>query len=331
MNAESLRSEFHIHFTGETSYDAGGLTKEWLSLMILELFSSDLGLFHLTTCENPSYLPVFHNRNIDYYKLFGLILGKAILENIPLNCSLCRILLKHLLGKTCSLRDVKYQDVELYNSLTYMLENNIDGVFFETFSVENAGQVFPLTQDGQDLMVDDSNKMTYVLLRTEYQVYGAFSYAVNAIKEGLFTVIPFEIFKGINYKDLKFLICGNPFVNIKDWMTNTEYAGDFCSSHPVINWFWEVICGFSQENLRKFLQFVTGSSQVPVEGFSKLKTLRGDPAKFKIVPVSADDFPLPRAHTCFNRLDLPKYRNKIVLKQALEEVVNFHLLGFGID
>ena len=331
MKQETLRSEFHIHFQGETSYDAGGLTKEWLNILITELFSSQLGLFKQTICENPTYLPAAHNCNIDYYKLFGLILGKAILENIPLNCPLCRTVLKHILGKSCSLRDIKYQDQDKYNSLNYMMENNIEGVFFETFTVQSQDRTVFLAEDGDKVQLNEANKMTYILLRTEYEVYGCFAHAVNAIKEGLFFVIPPDTFKGIGFKELGFMINGNPFINIKDWMANTEYSGDFSSTHKVILWFWEVICELSQEDLHKFLQFVTGTSQVPIEGFGKLRTIRGEPARFKIISVNVEDFPLPRAHTCFNRLDLPVYKRKIELRQALNEVIRFHLIGFGID
>lgn len=331
MSANDLRSEFHINFMGETSSDAGGLTKEWLNLVISELLAEPNNLFVLTRCENPKYIPVKHSREVDDYKLFGIILGKAVLENIPLNCVLCRVILKHLLGKTCNLRDVKFQDFDLYRSISFMLENPVDGVFFETFSVQSNNRVYNLVDAGETVSVTDDNKEAYVLLRTEYEVYGGFSLAMESIKEGFFSVIPFEFLKGIGHEELNFMISGNPFINLNDWMVNTEYTGEYNSEHKVICWFWEMVCGLDQSKLRKLLQFVTGTSQVPIEGFGKLKTVRGDPARFKIIPVSFESFLLPRAHTCFNRLDLPIYPNKVVLKKALDDVLNYHVLGFGID
>jgi hypothetical protein len=35
----------------------------------------------------------------------------------------------------------------------------------------------------------------------------------------------------------------------------------------VIGWFWAVIAEFSQEQRAKLLQFVTGTSRVPAQGF----------------------------------------------------------------
>jgi len=43
-------------------------------------------------------------------------------------------------------------------------------------------------------------------------------------------------------------------------MANTEYTGEFAnqSSHKVVQWFWDTVRGFEQEQKAKLLQFVTG-------------------------------------------------------------------------
>lgn len=58
---------------------------------------------------------------------------------------------------------------------------------------------------------------------------------------------------------LLFLLCGPPAVD--DLRTNTEYSG-YSNASPVIQWFWEVVQGFSKEDKARFLQFVTGTSKV---------------------------------------------------------------------
>lgn len=42
---------------------------------------------------------------------------------------------------------------------------------------------------------------------------------------------------------------------------NTEYSG-YSVASPVIQWFWEVVQGFSKEDKARLLQFVTGTSKV---------------------------------------------------------------------
>lgn len=76
------------------------------------------------------------------------------------------------------------------------------------------------------------------------------------------------------------------------------------------------------------LQFVTGSSKVPVEGFASLQGMNG-PEKFQIQRIVANDaMRLPQGHTCFNQLDLPEYASKEILHERLMWAIK-ETAGFG--
>lgn len=77
-----------------------------------------------------------------------------------------------------------------------------------------------------------------------------------------------------------------------------------------------------------FLQFVTGSSKVPVEGFDSLQGMNG-PENFQITRIVTDDpMRLPQGHTCFNQLDLPEYATKEILYERLMWAIK-ECAGFG--
>lgn len=40
---------------------------------------------------------------------------------------------------------------------------------------------------------------------------------------------------------------------------------------------------------------------------------------------------LPKAHTCFNRLDLPRYPTYSYLKEALDYIAKNDIIGFGLE
>ena len=40
---------------------------------------------------------------------------------------------------------------------------------------------------------------------------------------------------------------------------------------------------------------------------------------------------LPKAHTCFNRLDLPRYPDYATLKKNLDFIAQNEILGFGME
>lgn len=41
----------------------------------------------------------------------------------------------------------------------------------------------------------------------------------------------------------------------------------------IVKWFWEVMGGFEKEQLARVLQFVTGTSGVPSQGFAVLQVI----------------------------------------------------------
>ena len=52
---------------------------------------------------------------------------------------------------------------------------------------------------------------------------------------------------------------------------------------------------------------------------------------FSVQSVAKRESAFPRAHTCFNKLDLPVYDTKEELKESLGLCVHFDLTGFTID
>lgn len=65
----------------------------------------------------------------------------------------------------------------------------------------------------------------------------------------------------------------------------------------------------------RLLQFTTGTSRIPVNGFKDLQGSDG-PRRFTIEK-AGEVTQLPKSHTCFNRIDLPAYKSYEALEQKL--------------
>ena len=63
-------------------------------------------------------------------------------------------------------------------------------------------------------------------------------------------------------------------INVKDWRDNTEYK-KYSAEDAVIQWFWRLVLSFGDEMRSRLLQFVTGTSRVPMNGFA-VRTLSLD-------------------------------------------------------
>ena len=81
-----------------------------------------------------------------------------------------------------------------------------------------------------------------------------------------------DMVKIFNDHELELLISGLPEIDIDDLRANTEYAG-YTAASQTIQWFWNIVREMSKQELALLVQFVTGTSKVPLEGFKALQVI----------------------------------------------------------
>jgi len=187
-----------------------------------------------------------------------------------------------------------------------------------------------LIPGGQDKLVVDLND--YIEKRIDYMTKKYMPF-INEIKKSLTEIIPMIYLKEFSSYELELLICGKPFIDITEWEENSIYKGSYNKSHKIIIWFWNALSQHTQEELSKFLQFSTGSSRVPIKGFKFLESNRGEISKFCInsVDYNKKGNNYIKAHTCFNRIDLPMFKSEKEVKESIQYVLNNEIVGFGIE
>ena len=168
----------------------------------------------------------------------------------------------------------------------------------------------------------------------KYFILGKCNAQLAEFLRGLYDVVPEGLLSVFDFKELELLICGLPHIDVQDWYHSTLYGGAFAdkgAKHQVVKWFWELIESFSEEKRARLLQFSTGTSRVPVQGFQYLQGYDGNVRKFTVDSLKSDKGLFPNAHTCFNRVDLPLYRSKEELVKYVTMAINMELTGFGQD
>jgi E3 ubiquitin-protein ligase HUWE1 len=116
---------------------------------------------------------------------------------------------------------------------------------------------------------------------------------------GFHDIVPAELISIFNEQELELLISGLPDIDVDDWKNNTEYH-NYSASSPQMQWFWRAVRSFDKEERAKLLQFVTGTSKVPLNGFKELEGMNGF-SRFNIHRDYGNKDRLPSSHTCFNR------------------------------
>jgi len=357
MQPKHFGRAFRYRIEGETDFyqDVGGVTREIYMLYSEALFSPGSGLFCINSGSDVKYQadPQSGTRQetLDYYRFTGRLMGKAVLDGYYISAHLVTPMYKLLLKQSVTIDDIQSIDTEVYTSLKWMLSNSVDGLMFETFSIEEKDPtafwppeegasnkdptkvVHEFIPNGATTSVTDSNKKQYVQLRVEWMAYKRCQKQVDAFLGGFWEVVPQceKVLQVLNVHELEMLMCGTQEVNVEDWRANTQYAGDYNDSSKIVKWWWEALASLPNELRQKLLQFATGTSIVPIGGFKALQSVPGKNCPFTIAVDPTSNCKLPRAHTCFNRVDLPEYNSKAELIKNLKLVLENEIFGFGME
>lgn len=335
--ADEMRGRFHITFHQEEGIDAGGLTREWYLILSREIFNPNYALF-TTAADSPTFQPnplsFVNKEHLAYFKFVGRVLGKAICDGQLLDAHFTRSFYKHILGIKISYHDIEAIDPEYYRSLKSMLEHDLSALGLDdlTFSVESAQfgkmETHELKPNGLHEIVTEENKMEYVKLVAHHRMTTGIQSQIDAFLSGFHDLVTPDLISIFNELELELLISGMPEIDIDDLKANTEYA-NYKPSDSVIRWFWKAMYSFSHEERALFVQFVTGTSKIPLEGFKAIEGMRG-PQKFNIHKAfGSSKSTLPSAHTCFNQLDLPEYETEEITRERLLFAIREGSVGFG--
>uniref|UniRef100_A0A3B5BMR5 HECT-type E3 ubiquitin transferase n=1 Tax=Stegastes partitus TaxID=144197 RepID=A0A3B5BMR5_9TELE len=294
------RSKLYVSFVGE-DLDYSGPSREFFFLVSRELFNPYYGLFEYSA--NDTYTVQISPMS-------------AFVDN------------HH--ESPCDLSDLEFLDEEFHQSLQWMKDNDIEDMLDLTFTVneEVFGQQITereLKPGGAGIPVSEKNKKEYIERMVKWRIERGVAQQTESLVRGFYEVVDVRLVSVFDARELELVIAGTAEIDLADWRNNTEYRG-YHDNHIVIRWFWAAVERFNNEQRLRLLQFVTGTSSIPYEGFASLRGSNG-PRRF-CVEKWGKITSLP-AHTCFNRLDLPPYPSFSMLYEklvtAVEETSTFGL------
>lgn len=229
---EDWKHRFYIVFDGEEGQDAGGLLREWYSIIARSMFDPNYALFMINPGDRVTYMPnpLSHcNANhAQYFKFIGRIIAKAIFDNKFMDCYFTRSFYKHILGIPVRYTDMESVDLQFYKNLVLLLENDINQLGLDlTFSLDasefGVNKVIELIPNGSTMTVTNENKHEYVRLVCQEKMIGSIKHQINSFLEGFYTIIPKSLISIFNEQELELLISGLPDIDIEDLKANTEY------------------------------------------------------------------------------------------------------------
>ena len=327
-----------IKFINENN-DVEGSYRDWYQNMFKDIMSPNKKLFLVNPYKsiepfNILIYPKYPGMRMELYEFIGKFIIKSIVDMILIrNFIINKVHLKLITKNQITLEDIKYFNLDLYQRLKYVNDNKVlnnkqlESVRF----IWNTGtnQEIELVQGGRNIFLNDQNKSIFINKVIYVEAIMPYEEQIKYIQKGLFSILGDGIQGVFTEEEMNFIISGQDDIDLRDLKENIIYKGEYNENHPVIKMFWEKLVTLNKNELIKFLQFSTGSSAVPIDGFGSLKDIRGRIQKFTIEPFmnySADNPDIYQFHAIesrkqYNTIILPKYKTKKELNDAINMII----------
>ncbi|XP_075147167.1 E3 ubiquitin-protein ligase hyd isoform X2 [Haematobia irritans] len=273
---------------------------------------------------------------VNAFRNIGRLIGLCLLQNELLPLFLQRHVLKYILGRKIKFHDLAFFDPGIYESFRQLMQNSLndDGdesitrmelYFVIDLMKEEGGGSVELIPGGRDIQVTSQNLLDYIRRYTEYRLVKAQEKALEAIRDGVFDVLPDNCMQSLTAEDLRLLLNGVGDINVSTLISYTTFNDESSEGSDKLlkfkRWFWSIVEKMNTMERQDLVYFWTGSPALPAseEGFQPLPSVTIRPA---------DDTHLPTANTCISRLYIPLYSSKSILRGKLLLAIKSKNFGF---
>ena len=339
----NLARPLKIKFLSEINDDIDGSYLDWYQSTFKDIISPKKKLFLINPYKsvepfNIIIYPKYPGMRFDLYEFIGKFIIKSIVDMIVIrNFIINKVQLKLIKKFEITLDDMKYYNLDLYQKLKFVNDNRIAGnkqlesIRF-IWNVNNGimNQEIELVPGGRNIYLNDQNKNIFISKVIYVEAIMPYEEQIKCIQKGLFSILGAGVHDIFSVEEMNFLITGQEDIDLRDLKENIIYKGEYNENHPVIKMFWEKLTNLNKNELIKFLQFSTGSSAVPIDGFGALKDIGGRIQKFTIEPFmnySAENPDVYSFHEImskkqYNTIILPKYKTKKELNDAINIIIS---------
>ncbi|XP_016930962.4 E3 ubiquitin-protein ligase hyd [Drosophila suzukii] len=273
---------------------------------------------------------------INAFRNIGRLIGLCLLQNELLPLFLQRHVLKYILGRKIKFHDLAFFDPALYESFRQIIQNAQTKEGEETINRMELCFVIDLMKEegcgnrelipgGREVAVTSGNIFEYIRRYTEYRLIKSQEKALEALKDGVFDVLPDNSMNSLTAEDLRLLLNGVGDINVSTLISYTTFNDESSEGPDKLlkfkKWFWSIVEKMNILERQDLVYFWTGSPALPAseEGFQPLPSVTIRPA---------DDSHLPTANTCISRLYIPLYSSKSILRSKMLMAIKSKNFGF---
>jgi len=311
LTAKDLKLRLNVNFVNEPAQDDGGVSREYLNLLVNSLINSEPSCF----VQLNDGLHWFRTKNYppkDLYFFFGTLLGVSVVNSIMVPIRFPLVLYKKLQGLKLSLADLSELNPQMASSLSDLRHqakngNDISEVGLFMVTTEDEYQTVELVPNGMNIPVTHQNFELYLEKLIDYHINVSVKEQFDSFKDGFFLACQTPVMQMFNYDELDVIVSGTVVFDWEIFQKKALYIG-YDSKSKSVELMWSIFNEFNEDKKKKFLRFITGSDRAPIGGLGSVSIT---------IQRSGDIKLLPTAHTCRNILVLPDYNVREKMEWAL--------------
>jgi len=273
------KGAWFVKLMGEGALDDGGLFRESLTVICIELQSTALPL--LMPCGNQKAL-VGDNRDkwvinpaattdaqMKMWKFLGALIGLSLRSGILLSLDLAPIFWKKLAGENITDNDLKEIETNMFNNFETYRNRKAKGKSLDKFELTmqthlSNGDYVELVPGGDKIKVTHDNLEDFIRKTIDMRLNEG-KKQIKYMKKGIDKIFKSSFLTFLSWKDLEQKVVGNPTIDLEHFKEITSYKN--CSvTHEVVKRFWKVFESFNETEKIKYLRFVWGRTRLPLRG-----------------------------------------------------------------
>jgi len=191
----------------------------------------------------------------------------------------------------------------------------------------------PLRDNGVNIAVRYEERYQYAqdAITARYQESAL---AMNAIRQGLYGIVPRQALALLTWRELEMRVCGMPKLDLAVLKRHTVYAPKrFSEADMSVKNFWRVMASLSEDDQARFLQFAWARSRLPYDadaggggtgGASGSSNYRMQLSILEYKDPLASEALLPTSETCFFNVRISRslLENEQLLRAKLLFAIN---------
>ncbi|XP_033101041.1 probable E3 ubiquitin-protein ligase HECTD4 [Anneissia japonica] len=357
---------FNVRLTGEEVHGNSGSFRHFLGQVTKELLSPSLGLLVPSPSASVGknigrYMlrpgPLTYPEE-KFLQFLGQFLGIALRADIPLDLDLMPCFWKGLVGIDMDIdADLKEVDIVTYKYLQDLEKVTNEKDFLSLlakYSVNENQEVecdedeeesqythkfthttltgveVELIDEGHDIRLSWDNRLEFIKAIRELRLEEMVCWErMQAVRCGLASIVPIQLLSIMSVQDIELRLCGLPTVDLDFLKAHTMYQVGLVETDPHIQFFWQALESFSQDNLCRFVKFACNQQRIPCTCPCKdgnADTTHVPPYPMKIAPPDGSsgspDLRFIRVETCMFMVKLPQYSSLEIMKKRLLYAIN---------